>query len=325
MASDFDPYHILEVDPSADQEEIESAYERLARRYESEDDHRGRHERLRELRTAYAMLRDPEQRRAYDERRAGRAPAAVAELRVEPAAPPRGGRAPWGISDMLKAIGIVIVGTMAVSIPAALLAVEIAGGADDIEDDPSALSIVLGASLVLEVLLLFTAFRFSVWKYRLSWSALGLRMPDRGGWLFPMGLLMGSLGIIYVYFGVLDLFGIEPDTDIPEQAFDSLAPALILGVLSLGFAPLMEEVFFRGFVFGGLRGRWGLVLAALASGLLFGLAHIGNTGTLWVVPPIGLVGALFAWGYAYSGSLLAPIIAHFLFNLVAYAVGLAGA
>jgi membrane protease YdiL (CAAX protease family) len=88
-------------------------------------------------------------------------------------------------------------------------------------------------------------------------------------------------------------------------------------------APLMEEVFFRGFIFGGLRDRWGWVFAAVVSGLLFGVAHIGNPGSLLVVAPIAGVGALFAWGYNWSGSLVGPIIAHLLFNTMSILAGLA--
>jgi len=67
----------------------------------------------------------------------------------------------------------------------------------------------------------------------------------------------------------------------------------------------------------------GAAAAAGASGLLFAVAHIGNPGTIYLIPPVALIGALFAWGYLFSGSLLASILAHFLFNLVAFTAGVA--
>lgn len=238
-----------------------------------------------------------------------------------PAAPPS---APWTVRDMLKAIGLVVLGTLAVSVPAAVVAASLAGGAD-IEKDPGALTAVLAASLFLELFLLATAVHFSVGKYHLPMARLGLRVPERAGWWLPGALVMGGLGIVYTYFTVLSAFGVEPNADIPEEAFHSAAPLVVLAVLSLVFAPLMEEIFFRGFIFGGLRGRWGTAGAALGSGFLFALAHIGNPGTLYIIPPIGLVGALFALGYAYSGSVYPTMAAHFLFNLVSFSVGLATA
>ncbi len=229
---------------------------------------------------------------------------------------------PWRLGDMAKAIGLVIGGTLVMSVPTVVIADAIAGGGD-VEDSPTALSLVLGSSLFLEVFLLAGALLFSVRKYGVPWSALGLRRPRRGGPFLPLVLVIGGLAIVYAYFGALAAAGVEPDTDLPGQAFHNAGPIAILAVLSLGFAPVMEEIFFRGFIFGGLRGRWGTVPAALAAGFLFGLAHLGNPGTIYVLVPIGLVGAMFALGYAYSGSLLPSMMAHFLFNLVSFSIGLA--
>lgn len=223
---------------------------------------------------------------------------------------------------MLKAIGIVILGMLVVSAPTALLASALADGSD-IENDAAALTVVLGASFFLEIFLLGTAVYFSIGKYGSAWSDLGLRLPQRAGWWLPPALVVAALFVLYAYFAVLSALGVEPDADIPEEAFQNVAPAATLAVLSLLFAPIMEETFFRGFIFGGLRQGWGTLSAALGSGLLFALAHIGNPGTFYVVPPIAAVGALFAWGYAYSGSILPVMAAHFLFNLFSFSVGLA--
>jgi membrane protease YdiL (CAAX protease family) len=248
---------------------------------------------------------------------------------ISVAVPPVAGTvagAPWTLMDIGKAIGVIILGTIVASVPPALLAAVIAGG-DDIEDDPTALTIALGASVFLELFLLGTALYFSVRKYRLSVASLGWKRPDRGGFWLTVGLtialVIGAFSISFIYFVALDAVGISPDTDLPEQVYQSPGPLIVIAVLSLGFAPLMEETFFRGFVFGGLRYPWGVLAAALASGLLFAIAHIGNPGSLYLIPPVALIGALFAWGYVVSGSLLASVLAHFVFNLVALTAGIA--
>ena len=228
---------------------------------------------------------------------------------------------PWTLGDMGKAIAVVVTGVIIVSLIAAGIGVLIAGDAD-IEADPTALTAVLVLSLPLEIVFVAAAFAFSVRKYKVPRAMLGLRPPDSGGVLLAIGLFLGSLGIVTAYFGVLDLAGISPDADLPDEVFDSIGPVVAVAILSLVFAPVMEEIFFRGFIFGGLRRPWGLAGAALGSGLLFGLAHLGNPGAIYVVPPIALVGALFAWGYAFSGSLYPSMGAHFLFNLSSVAVAL---
>jgi len=235
-----------------------------------------------------------------------------------PPAPPR---VPWGYADMAKAIGLVILGVIAVSVPAAFIASLLAGDAG-IDKDPGALAVVFGASLIVEGVILLSAALFSLRKYHVSWADLGLRWPRRGGLWFSVVLVLAGLTLVYTYFALLDLAGAEPGSAVPEEAFDNLAPIILLAALSLVFAPFMEEVFFRGFIFAGLRGRWGTLWAALASGLLFGLAHLGGSSTAYTVVPIVAVGFVFALGYAYTGSLVATIGAHFLFNLVSLIVGL---
>jgi membrane protease YdiL (CAAX protease family) len=226
------------------------------------------------------------------------------------------------MGDIGRAVGVLILGIIVISLVAAGVGVLIAGDAD-IEDDPAALTAVLLLSLPLELAFVGAAFAFSVRKYGVPWGRLGIKRPDRGGFLLAVGLFLGSLGMVTGYFGLLELAGVSPDADIPDEVFDNAGPVVAIAILSLLFAPVMEEVFFRGFIFGGLRKSWGLIGGALGSGLLFGVAHLGNPGTFYVVPPIALVGAFFAWGYAYSGSLYPSMGAHFLFNSFSLAIGLA--
>jgi membrane protease YdiL (CAAX protease family) len=134
-------------------------------------------------------------------------------------------------------------------------------------------------------------------------------------WL-PFSLAAGALLVVGVYGVLLDAAGIHPDTELPDAVFESALPLGIVIVLTVAVAPVVEEVFFRGFVFSGLTRRWGPVWGVVASSSLWGAAHLGNSGYLYVVPPIVMIGAMFAWGYHYSKSILPSIGAHFLFNLL---------
>jgi membrane protease YdiL (CAAX protease family) len=235
-----------------------------------------------------------------------------------PPAPPRE-RTPWGYADMAMAIGMVVGGTILVGAPFAAVAVVIGGGGDQDNGDTAA-TVVVGAGVLVEIFLLMAVALFTVGKYRVSWSTLGLRLPRRGGWWLPLALLGGALTVVWVYFAVLAALGAEPGSNIPEEAFDNVPLVVLVGVLSLGLAPFMEETFFRGFLFGGLRGRWGAFWAALGTGFLFALAHIDPI----VFIPFTAVGMLFAWGYVYSGSLLASMIAHLLFNGLSFGLAVSG-
>jgi membrane protease YdiL (CAAX protease family) len=165
---------------------------------------------------------------------------------------------------------------------------------------------------------------FTVGKYKLRWSELGFRPPRRGGYWFPAPLFFAAFAILLVNAGIASAAGMDAEGNVSDELFDSALLVVLLGILSLGLAPIMEETFFRGFLFGGLRGRWGLLGAAFASGLLFALAHFTGLSSLPLLPAIGIIGMLFAWAYYYTGSLFAPIGAHFLFNLVAFIFGVSG-
>ena len=233
--------------------------------------------------------------------------------------PGSGGRTPWGYADMAMAIGMVIGGTLVVTLPAAAVAAVIAGGSN-VTSNRAALAVLLGANVLLEIFLLVAVALFTVRKYKISWAAVGLRLPDRGSWWLPLALLGGALVVIWIYFWILDALGAQPGGNIPDEAFDSVPLTVIVGILSIALAPVMEETFFRGFLFGGLRGRWGCFFAALSTGFLFALAHIDPL----VFIPITVVVMIFAWGYVYSGSLLASMIAHLLFNSISFGLAVSG-
>ena len=88
----------------------------------------------------------------------------------------------------------------------------------------------------------------------------------------------------------------------------------LFGLVSIGLAPLVEELFFRGLVFGGLLGL-GAVPAAAISSLLFAAWHL-DLAALIPVTAIGLVLAWLAWSRA---TLWDAIIFHLAFNTVAFA------
>ncbi len=79
------------------------------------------------------------------------------------------------------------------------------------------------------------------------------------------------------------------------------------------FAPVFEELAFRGLLFAILRRRFRFLPAALISASIFAIAHgyglIGFISVLWS-------GVLWAWMYEKTGSLLPGILAHAINNLL---------
>ncbi len=250
---------------------------------------------------------------------------ATLQLSVAPAdeaAAPKG-RTPWGYADMAMAIAVVIGSVIIIFIPIIVIIGIVTGGEIE-DDDDSVTAVTIGFGFLLEVVLLLAVALFTIGKYHLRWSALGFRAPKRGGYWFPAPIFIAAFAILLVNAGIASAMGADAEGNLSDELFDSALPVILLGILALGLAPVMEETFFRGFLFGGLRGRWGLLGAAFASGLLFALAHFTGLSSLPLLPAIGMIGMLFAWAYHYTGSLFAPIGAHFLFNLVAFILAVSG-
>ena len=81
---------------------------------------------------------------------------------------------------------------------------------------------------------------------------------------------------------------------------------------------VVEELFFRYLLFGHLRRHLGLHATAWLSGVVFGMAHVGNVAG-W--PVLIVLGAGLGYARAYSGSLLLPVGLHFFHNLAVLAAG----
>jgi membrane protease YdiL (CAAX protease family) len=165
---------------------------------------------------------------------------------------------------------------------------------------------------VAELVFLVPVWWFTVRKYRVGWGALGLQ-----GFRAPMvglgcGLLLASFAFNFVYSSVLALFGLRMQIDLMPILAQLSSPCLFLlaGVI---VAPLVEELFFRGFVFSGLRTRYGWSRAAVISSALFALFHLQPLA----IPPMFLLGYLFAFIYQRSRSLWPAILMHVLMNALA--------
>ncbi|HCN29299.1 MAG TPA: hypothetical protein DIT64_11225 [Verrucomicrobiales bacterium] len=84
--------------------------------------------------------------------------------------------------------------------------------------------------------------------------------------------------------------------------------ALVLAAVVV--APLVEELAFRGFIYGFLKRFTDGWFAALCSSLLFAVAHF-HVGSLF---PLALLALILCAAYEITGSLLAPMLMHALFN-----------
>ena len=111
------------------------------------------------------------------------------------------------------------------------------------------------------------------------------------------------------------------------REFAPWAQAATVG-LGAVVAPVGEEIFFRGAVFGAFAGPGHVRLGAAISAALFaaGHAYMGGDAASLISALVGalVAGLLFAWVYYRTGSILAPMLAHGLNNAVGFGLLFAG-
>jgi uncharacterized protein len=98
---------------------------------------------------------------------------------------------------------------------------------------------------------------------------------------------------------------------LQDQAFIFSATGMLLAVVSVTLAPLVEEIAFRGLLYGAWERVWGWVPAMVLTAALFGLYHHNFVSAF-----IGSI--VFVCVYRRTGTLLAPMFVHAVGNAFAW-------
>ena len=234
-----------------------------------------------------------------------------------PELPAGAGRAPgwpwwYGLVGFLAALVATFV---AVGIAAAVV------GVDPDEDWPATLVVV--GTLIQSVVFIGTAVAFASFVKR----------PEPWHFGFRRTALWQAVGwtalAVFAFYVFAIVYGLVVQPDVEQEVVESLGAdestlgLIFAGVMVIAVAPVAEEFFFRGFFYGALRTRFGVVLAAVIDGLLFGAIHYqgwdGGEGLL-LLPPLMTLGFIFCLLYEQTGSLYPPIALHAFNNAVAFAV-----
>jgi uncharacterized protein len=145
------------------------------------------------------------------------------------------------------------------------------------------------------------------------------------GALITAGIGYGAVNILYS-----QIVGIHGNEKLPKEFGVTNSTAALVGaaIFVCVIAPIAEEFFFRGFIFGALRrmrieiagrdlGTW---VAALITAILFGLAHGASAPGRYLVPLgfLGFVLCLLRWR---TRSLYPGMALHSINNSLALGVG----
>jgi membrane protease YdiL (CAAX protease family) len=167
--------------------------------------------------------------------------------------------------------------------------------------------------------MLFLLLPFFLRAHQINWSgAFGFSNPN----LFKtigLAVLVGLavlpiiLTLSHLSARLLTLLDREP---VAQQAVQTLQTTVsvqtkvLIGVLAVGVAPVAEEVLFRGIIYPAVKQYGYPHLAMWGTSILFAFMH----GNVMIFIPLVFLAVVLTLLYESTNNLLAPIVAHALFN-----------
>jgi membrane protease YdiL (CAAX protease family) len=116
--------------------------------------------------------------------------------------------------------------------------------------------------------------------------------------------------VIFLHNGILTWLGVSTQGEEVLQLFNSIDSPIWFMLVGVIFAPFVEELFFRGFLFQGFRQKYGWVNGMILSAVIFGAAHLDPVAFI----PTSILGALLAYMYHRTNSVWPGMMLHVLVN-----------
>lgn len=182
----------------------------------------------------------------------------------------------------------------------------------------SSRSLGLFVVATFEFLLLIPIAVIFFWR-RVPWRALGLNRFNPNTLALGCGLLVGVYILVIINNLIMMALGIITQADVVSDLLSEIDSPFLFAFVTAIVAPFTEELFFRGFLFKGLREKYGWVNALVFSSIIFALFH----GQIATLIPTFLLGALFAYMVQRTDSVFPGMILHFAVNAMGVVVFLA--
>ena len=123
-----------------------------------------------------------------------------------------------------------------------------------------------------------------------------------------------GLGVMTVSLDLLSRFLPMPKSTPFDQFFARPMDAYLIAVFAVSIGPLMEEIFFRGFLYPVLARRLGVAAGIFLTALPFGLVHYLQYRSWGAVLVITLVGVVLTGVRAATKSVSASFLVHVGYN-----------
>jgi membrane protease YdiL (CAAX protease family) len=201
-----------------------------------------------------------------------------------------------------------------------------------LESDPK---LIIGTNVLwFGLIFLFLYVTLAVLRDSPFWRSLGWKKfnsDTAGGQGRPWMYFLSGCGLSI--FVVIASSRVKDADHVPiQEFFKNRTGAISLMAMAVLVAPLVEETVFRGYLYPVLARitsavlqffgmefssatRTGVVTSILLTGTLFGLMHAPQLGWTWgLVSLLTLVGVIFTFARAWTGTVLASFLLHLGYN-----------
>ncbi|MFC4076490.1 CPBP family intramembrane glutamic endopeptidase [Salinithrix halophila] len=172
-----------------------------------------------------------------------------------------------------------------------------------------------GTGAVMAVVFTLAVYVLCIRPYGLSWKAVGFRRFHRSVWKW---IFLGSIFLVAVaalIMTAVEVLGFSYDNARADsiQNNRSIIGIFVALISAAVISPLYEEIVYRGVFYAFFRTRFGILMGLSINAAIFSLAHI----PLYHLLPLTFIGGVvFGWLYERSGSIVPPMLAHGLSNLI---------
>jgi membrane protease YdiL (CAAX protease family) len=222
---------------------------------------------------------------------------------------------PWSFGDVVRLVVLAFVLIMVFSVLALSFAIGRMGteAASELARDPRVVvPAQLGAYLFILGLMVFLVRSHGARFWRaIRWNWPAMR------WVVYLGL-GGALALAIQGFSTL----LPLPKSLPiEHYFRSRSGAWLMTVFGVSLAPLMEELFFRGFLYPVVARRTGILAAVVITGAAFAALHAPQLGLQWIPTLlILLIGIILTAVRARTFSVAASFLVHVGYNGMLFAL-----
>ncbi len=224
---------------------------------------------------------------------------------------------PWGFWDIVVASLPLLLGLL-LTIVAAFVPSSTSTPTASKPTSTKVLAENTAINIVIYGVILLLIWLVTVRKYHVGWSALGARRPPGVYFALVIPILLGMyLAAALVSAVIVKLFyggkAENPQVkDLTGGGGFSWARLILALITASIVAPIIEELLFRGMLYGWLRTRWSAVGGVVLSAAVFSAAH----AIPLILASIFVVGLTLAIVYEKTKSTLATMTLHSLFNTI---------